>query len=208
MPRAGRIASAIVACALMAVGCQTNRTMEAGILPVAIASAVTLNLPADPGSAPTMEAAQTLVARHDGRTQALSAILKSGPAGVHILLAVANGPRVMEIDWTDEGIRETRHAFTPDGLSGLNILSDIFITFWPIDDVNDALTGPARIIETPGGREVRLNGEVVISISAASATAHGRTRRTLHNHDRAYTLEIYSEPVRGDLDANAEAREE
>ncbi|MFC7290851.1 DUF3261 domain-containing protein [Hirschia litorea] len=160
-----------------------------------IGKGVELTLPKIPGFPDKLEAVQTLIARHDGRTQALQAVVSAQSDHVNVVMMLANGPRVMEVDWTQIDLIETRSSFAPDALSGLNILADMFLVFWPANAVENALSEGTYISQTDGKRLIYNDTRQLVEIMYYTKDARGRDHYVLTNFDLGYSLTIYSDAM-------------
>lgn len=160
---------------------------------VLIAPGVSLNLPMRPGYPEETTLVQTLVARHADRTQVLQSVLELNDARARVVLMAANGPRIMELVWTEEGVVETRSAFAPDALNGLNILADVYLSTWPDAQVESALSDGVSLKVDTGVRHIMKGETLVIAVRDMGVDPRGRQRVVLENHLLGYTLEIFSQ---------------
>ena len=179
---------------LLAAACQSVRQTDATVATVSIARDTTLLLPPAPDYEGRLEAVQTIVARYDARTVAFQATVNADAEQADIVMVALNGPRIMEVAWTREGIEETRFTYTPESLSGLNVLADIFLVFWPTEQVKTALPDTARLVMEEGRREIHDGANVIVRIEYDLTANSGRSYHELTNMDRGYSLKIYSQP--------------
>lgn len=161
-----------------------------------IAKGTQLTLPKLPAFPDKLNAVQTLIARHDGRTQALQAVVSAQYNHVNVVMMLANGPRVMEVDWTPADLIETRSSFAPDELSGLNILADMFLVFWPANAVEGALSEGAFISQSDGRRLIYNDARQLVEIMYYTKDERGRDHYVLTNFDLGYSLTIYSDAMK------------
>lgn len=183
-----------MACALAA--CSTVRTLLPGgdaAHEIEIAQGAVLHLPAEPEIEPPFEELQTLVASYDGQTSAFQASVSARGGEVHVVLLAMSGPRIMDIVWTREGISETRSAFAPDRLSGLNILADIFLVRWPAGTVRKALPEDLGLEASEARRAISRNDTLVVEVAYGLVDDQGRSFTRLTHHERGYSLSIYTD---------------
>ena len=167
---------------------------EGSVANVSIGDAITLSLPKDPAYPGRYSVVQTLVARHEGRTQAFQARLDLEPDHVSVVLLAPNGPRAMEIDWDRNGVRESRSRFAPDWLQAQNVLADIFLVHWPYEDIVKALSPHGQVVEAEGVRQIFRDGDLIIEIQLDPVLdGKGREERVLTHLQRGYALQIFSD---------------
>lgn len=153
-----------------------------------------LTLPQAPDYPRTETLIQTVIGQYEDRRTAFQAVLELSPERVRIVLTAASGPRIMSIDWTDEGITIDRAAIAPDEVSGLEILGDIFLTLWPHEQVADTLPSDLFMSDAGATRSISsLDGRIVQIIHGE--TDAGARRTTLENHAFGYKLTIITEPA-------------
>jgi|GEM_PF-2329295 len=190
-----------VSVAVLTTGCQSTQSLaqDTGIEDEAakafIGNGLQLSLPKIPDYPHELQAMQTLIANHDGRTQALQAVLSAKSDQVNVVMMLANGPRIMEVDWTPEDILETRSSFAPEKLSGLNILADIFLVFWPEAAVKKALPENVFVIQKNGLRLIYDDERQIADIRYYTKDKRGRDHFVLTNYDLGYSLTIYSDEM-------------
>ncbi|WP_300379134.1 DUF3261 domain-containing protein [Henriciella sp.] len=183
----------VVFAVILLTACETIRQTGEESAAVSIAREVALQLPPVPGYEGRLEAVQTVVASHETRKTAFQATLSADAERVDIVMVALNGPRIMEIAWTENGVEETRYAYTPENLSGLNVLADIFLVFWPQAKVSEALPKGVSLEEADNSRKIRYGGTTIIEIRYDVASEGGRQYQELTNLDLGYSLKIYSQ---------------
>ena len=162
---------------------------------VVIARDIVLSLPRKPGFPENRLLFQTLVARYEGRTRAFQATVSLSADRAEIVLLAPSGPRILKLDWTEDGIVETRSNLAPDDLDSLNILADIFLTIWPKDAVNAALSNDGVLLTGGDDREIWRNEDRVIDLQSDGVDDHGRHHSRLVHIERGYVLDIISEDL-------------
>jgi hypothetical protein len=180
---------------LVLSACVTSRSAalkDDGSYAVAIAKDVVLQLPRLPGLDKPIEETQTIVGSYDGSSRAFQAQLTGDFDTLSVVMVAVAGPRIIGVDWTQNGIEETRSSFAPEQLSGLNILADIFIVRWPEADVRSALPAGTSLVTTARERRIERGGNAVITVTYDTQDENGRSMTRLTNHDRDYSLAIYT----------------
>ncbi|WP_084419727.1 DUF3261 domain-containing protein [Henriciella litoralis] len=185
----------LLSCLFVLSACVTSRSAaleDDGSYAVAIAKELILQLPQRPGLDEPIEETQTIVGHYDGASRAFQAQLSGNASEVNVVMVAVAGPRIIAVDWTENGIEETRSTFAPEQLSGLNILADIFIVRWPEQSVRSALPAGTNLVTTNKERRIERDGEVVITVTYDALDENGRSMTRLTNHDRDYSLAIYT----------------
>lgn len=179
------------AACLFAAGCSLLPAAEkpavAAVTP--IGRDIMLSLPTPPGYPESASLFQTATGRKDDRKVAFQAALELSPQRVDVVILAPAGPRVLSISWTGAGVVEDRSLIAPDGLTGLNILGDIFVSLWPLAAVRDALPAGVTVEEAGGVRRIATDGRIVLEVS----TGPDGKQQTLHNHDFGYQMTIQTE---------------
>ncbi len=195
------IIGVILACAILGTGCQSTQSIaqDTGIVSEAakafIGKDIELTLPTSPNFPGEMSAMQTLIARHQDRVQALQAVLTAREDHVNVVTMLANGPRIMEVDWTAQDMLETRSSFAPEALSGLNMLADIYLVFWPQKAVQTALPEGVYVNQEAGLRQIYNDTRQIVEIRYYTKDERGRDHYVLTNFDLGYSLTIYSDTM-------------
>ncbi len=151
---------------------------------------IILSLPTPPGYPETVSLFQTATGRKDDRKVAFQAALELSPERVDVVILAPAGPRVLSIAWTAAGVVEDRSLIAPEGLTGLNILGDIFVALWPIEAVQAALPAGTTASEEGGVRRIASGGRVVLEVVEGPP---GALRQTLRNLDFGYEMTIQTE---------------
>lgn len=168
---------------------------EAEVARAFIGRGVELTLPKKPNYPDQLNAIQTMVAKHDGHTKALQAVLSADENRVNVVMMLANGPRIMEVEWTEFELLETRSDFAPKELSGLNILADIFLVFWPLESVEQALPDHVYVTQDVGMRLIYDDTRQIMDVRYYEKDKRGRDQYILTNFDLGYSLTIYSDAM-------------
>ncbi len=151
-----------------------------------------LTLPTRPGYPNEVFLTQTVVGHYEDRRAAFQAFLDLSPDTVSIVMTAPSGPRILGLQWNDDGITEDRTPLAPEDLSGLNILGDIFLALWPADAVSAALPSGVVLDEQPGLRTVSIPDRVLVRITDRT-DADGTRRQELENVSFGYRLSILTE---------------
>lgn len=151
---------------------------------------IQLSLPTPPGYPEPISLFQTATGRKDHRKVAFQAALELSPDRVDVVILAPAGPRVLSILWTGEGVVEDRSLMAPDGLTGLNILADIFVSLWPLEAVEAALPAGVTVSEEGGARRIASDGRVVLEVVSGPP---GSAQQVLRNLDFGYEMTIQTE---------------
>lgn len=108
------------------------------------------------------------------------------------LAALAMGRRMIAVHLDAAGLREQRDPLLPEAVSGARILRDLQLAFWPQAALSAALPAGWRVQDSPGRREVQLNGALILTIDYAGEP-HWRGRTILTHHRFGYRLTIDSD---------------
>lgn len=176
--------------AVLAAGCATVRPAGETLTP--LGRGLELRLPAEPNYPVAFSATQTVVGQYGERRAAFQAILSFSPSEADIVLTTAGGPRILSVKWTAKGVRETRTVLAPDDLKGVNVLGDIFVSLWPIDQVRAALPPGVAAEEDGPLRVIRTAGRVLLQVETLERSER-TTRQKLTNLDFGYSLIIVTE---------------
>ena len=114
----------------------------------------------------------------------------------HVMVTVLDGlgRRALDIDWTENALNVTRADWLPDRIDARRLLADMFVTYWPLDDVKNALGRGMTIKQTPSGRIIHSDHtqNALITVTRP-ATDPWQGTATLHNARHGYTLTINSQ---------------
>ncbi len=158
-----------------------------------IAPDVTVELPVLPGYPETRTYSQVLRARYGWRSATLETVLSLAPEAVEAVLTVPGGPRVATVRWNGEGVSVDRTVFTPPDLAPENMMADLFIAYWPVEMVRDALPrGVTLDVAETGARTVRRGDEVILTIAP---DAEAPNRLAISNALLNYELTIDSQAL-------------
>jgi len=168
---------------------------------ISIAQDITLTLPALPGYPEPYSAFQTVVGQYGERRQAFQAALELAPDTAKIVLIAPSGPRIMEIDWSADGLTEVRSSYAPDELDGKQVLGDIYLSLWPAETIIEHLslspdmkTGEISIEAAANGSRHLLKGDTpILHIAELERDAKGRRVQLFTHLERGYSLKIISD---------------
>ena len=114
----------------------------------------------------------------------------------HVMVTVLDGlgRRALDIDWTENALTVTRADWLPDRIDARRLLADMFVTYWPLDDVKNGLGRGMTIQQTPSGRIIQSDHtqNALITVTRP-ATDPWQGTATLHNARHGYTLTINSQ---------------
>jgi hypothetical protein len=146
-----------------------------------------LRLPSPPGYPETQSVTQVVRANYGRLSGVFEASMELSPERVDIVVTAPAGPRLATIAWTASGVDVDRTLLAPVGLPVENILSDVFVMWWPIEAVKRAAPSDCDVIDAEGGRTVSCAGAPIIEIRP---DPENPDRKTLRNLDLGYELSI------------------
>lgn len=190
--RTGLIALALLS--LFAGGCTTTRIFEAEQQRGAeapLGNGLVLTLPLEPGG-PRFSAMQTVSAQYGEVRGVFQAVLQVNPQTANIVITAAEGPRLVTINWDRAGVREERTVFAPESVKGINVLSDIFVSVWPIAAVRAAMPPGVTVTETDRLRQVKQGDHVILEVETQLRNSR-QLRQELRSLDNGYTLRVTTE---------------
>ena len=185
-----RAAIAALLLGLAVSGCNTVRPIEGSLTP--LGKDLDLRLPAAPGYPEKLDAVQTVVGQYGERRAAFQAILALSPKQAEVVLTTPGGPRILSIRWTERGIVEDRTPLAPVGFRGINVLGDIFLSFWPVASVRAALPAGVTVEEAGSRRIVKAANRTIAEVETLEKT-DALWRQKLTNLDFGYSLTIITE---------------
>ncbi len=153
---------------------------------------LSLRLPAAPDYPGMLSGVQTVAGQYGERKAAFQAALELTPVSVNIALTAINGPRILSINWTKDGIVEDRTPLAPADLRGVNVLGDIFVSMWPADRVRAALPSGVELVEDGQRRTLKAKDRTIVEVETLERSAAGM-KQTLRNLDFGYVLNIATE---------------
>lgn len=133
---------------------------------------------------------QQLTVERDGRTHDLLAALEVDPAHLR-LVGLALGMRVLSLEYDGVNVNEWRHPMLPAQVRADDVLEDLQLTLWPRDALEAALPPGWEIEDDDLRRTLRLNGEVVATITY-SAMPRWQGTAVLENLRYHYRLTVVS----------------
>lgn len=153
-----------------------------------IARDVTVELPVLPSYPETVTYSQVLRARYGWRSATLETVLSLSPETVEAVLTVPGGPRVATVRWNGEGVTVDRTVFTPPDLAPENMMADLFIAYWPEEQVRGILPrGVELVVAENGARTLRQGETVILQITPDAETPN---RLSIKNELLNYELTL------------------
>lgn len=187
-----RASLAAVALATLA-GCNTTRFVEAdptiGKGPEAPVGAFwRYKLPLIPNQA--FAATQTVSATFGEQRGVFQAAMDVKPEVMTLVITAAEGPRLVTITWDRTGLKEERTLFAPAAIKGENVLSDIFLSLWPMDVVRASMPAGVKVVEVGAIRRFSDEaGEVLLEIETKSRTPQNAVQE-VRSVELGYTLKV------------------
>ncbi|GAB2179350.1 DUF3261 domain-containing protein [Dongia sp. agr-C8] len=196
MPDVGRLRACFLGLLLgLLAGCAT--TSESSRSKVDIAPGVTLTLPDRPPFGRDANAVQLVQAVYRDRKEVFQAVIASNEDGLTLIMTVPNGPRIMSLEWREDGLKAKYESIAPNGLTAEHMLADIMTVYAPPEALRRALGGAELAVKPDGSRELTRDGRPIARVTYATATGanpwNGRT--VLENLAFGYRLAINSQPT-------------
>ena len=110
---------------------------------------------------------QHLTVERGGRTDELDAVLEIDSERVD-LVGLVLGQRVLSLHYDGKTIQTWRHPILAEELRGEDVLEDLQLTLWPVEQIRLALPAGWRIEEN-GLRRTLLAGDVPVTVIQYSA---------------------------------------
>jgi hypothetical protein len=133
---------------------------------------------------------QHLTVVRAGGTNDLDAALEVDPGKV-TLVGLALGMRVLSLEFDGKELTEWRHPMLPSQVRAADVLEDVQLTLWPVDDIARALPAGWKIEDQGLRRTLRREGEVVATIEY-SGMPRWKGKAVLDNLRYKYKLTIES----------------
>jgi hypothetical protein len=135
---------------------------------------------------------QHLTVKRGASTNDLDVALEVDPAHVNVV-GLAFGQRVLSLQYDGRELTEWRHAMLPSQVRAADVLEDLQLTLWPVEEIARALPPGWRIEEEGLRRTLRLDGQVVATI-VYSGTPRWKGTAVLDNLRYQYRLTVESAP--------------
>jgi len=137
---------------------------------------------------------QNVVADYKGEKYSFVSRIALSSERALIVCMNHTGQRLLTIDWQGRDISYEK-AMGADQLRPANVLADIFMMYWSLDVVNEALAPSAHMTESDHRRVVLFRGEPLVEItySPDGTPGPGSDRVVFHNLHWGYSLTINSE---------------
>jgi hypothetical protein len=176
-------------------GCAT--TTESHQTKVDIAPGVTLTLPDRPPFGRDANVVQLVQAVYRDRTETFQAIISSNDEGMTLIMTVPNGPRIMSLEWRENGLRAKFEAIAPKGLSAEHMLADIMTIYARPEILRRAVDGADLDEQPDGSRAILKAGRPIVRVTFPSKSSANpwKGRAVLENVAFGYRLSINSQPT-------------
>jgi hypothetical protein len=140
--------------ALLLAGCasapETPARLGLRLAPAALGAAISVQ--------------QHLTVERAGATNDLDVALEVDAQRVS-LVGLAFGQRVLSMTFDGRDLEEWRHPMLPAQVRAADVLEDLQLTLWPLDEVARALPPGWQVGEEGGRRILRRDGETVATIT-------------------------------------------
>jgi hypothetical protein len=159
----------IVSIATLLSGCPG---VTPGPAPTAhISRTVILSLPVPPRYPETTTILHAVHGRYGDRDVAIEAALALSPERVNIVITAAGGPRLATIRWDRKGLHHDRTLWAPVGIPVENIVADIFLATWPVEQVAKALPSGCELLAPDATRKITCEGKAIVEIAPSPSGA-------------------------------------
>jgi len=189
------VAAAFIALAALA-GCGTTRMTLAdqniGKGPEApVGSFWKYKLPLTPGI--TLSGQQIVQAQFGEQHGVFQAVLDIHPEQMTLVITAAEGPRLVTMTWDHTGLKEERTFLAPAAIQGVNVMSDIFLSLWPMETVRASMPQGVRAEEA--GKVRRFSdaaGKVLVEVETLERTPTHMVAE-VRSKEMGYTLKVTTE---------------
>lgn len=138
----------------------------------------------------TISVQQQLTVERAGSTNDLVAALEVDPQRVS-LVGLALGMRVLSLEFDGAELTEWRHPMLPSQVRAADVLEDLQLTLWPVEEIARALPSGWDIEDRGLRRTLRRDGEVVATITY-SGLPRWQGTAVLDNQRYQYRLTVVS----------------
>lgn len=138
----------------------------------------------------TISVQQQLTVERAGSTNDLVAALEVDPQRVS-LVGLALGMRVLSLEFDGAELTEWRHPMLPPQVRAADVLEDLQLTMWPVEQIARALPSGWDIEDQGLRRTLRRDGEVVATITY-SGLPRWQGTAVLDNQRYRYRLTVVS----------------
>jgi hypothetical protein len=136
---------------------------------------------------------QHLTVDRDGRADELDAALEIDSERVD-LVGLVLGQRVLALHYDGKRLETWRHPMMPEALRGEDVLEDLQLTLWPVEEISDALPAGWRIEES-GQRRTILEKDTPVTVIHYTTQPRWSGTVELQNLRFRYRLTIRTAPT-------------
>jgi len=136
---------------------------------------------------------QHLTVDRNGHMDELDAALEIDPERID-MVGLVLGQRVLALHYDGKTLETWRHPIMTEGLRGEDVLEDLQLTLWPVEEIRAALPVGWRIEEN-GGRRTILDKDALVTVIQYSAQPRWSGTVELRNLRFHYRLTIRTAPA-------------
>ena len=136
---------------------------------------------------------QHLTVDRNGRMDELDAVLEIDPERID-MVGLLLGQRVLALHYDGKKLETWRHPMMTEGLRGEDVLEDLQLTLWPVEEIRAALPAGWRIEENDGRRTI-LEKDAPVTVIQYSAQPRWSGTVELDNLRFHYRLTIRTAPA-------------
>ena len=136
---------------------------------------------------------QHLTVDRNGRVDELDAALEIDPERID-MVGLVLGQRMLALHYDGKTLETWRHPMMTNELRGEDVLEDLQLTLWPVEEIRAALPAGWRIEEN-GGRRTILEKDAPVTVIQYSARSRWSGTVELQNLRFHYRLTIRTAPA-------------
>jgi len=163
---------------------------------VYIAPALSITLPSKPMFNKNVDVLQKVVVSYDGRVFSFQSRLKISKNILKLICFDSLGQHIFSVDWTDSGIRYKTASWLPATLKAENILTDLFLIYWPSMVVKRSLSKDGLLVEHKNQRIIIQDNKVISQTDYKNKQDVWRSKIYHKNNAWGYKLVIESKRIK------------
>lgn len=162
--------------------------------PVSIAPTLSITLPSTPMLSEDVDVLQNVVASYGDQTISFQGRIKISKDGFKLVCFDPLGQRVLSAHWTDAGIYYEAASWLPSTLQPENILTDLFLIYWPEAVVKASLSGQGALVAHKNQRVI-MQKDKVLSLTDYKK-AQDLWQAEIHHENKAWGYKLVIESRR------------